>query len=67
METIPDLEKKLYDTEQRLENVQALLDIVCAKVIVLVFPFSVIYVSGGWIVDLIQRQHVNNCFSRVFC
>ncbi|XP_067944067.1 CAP-Gly domain-containing linker protein 1 homolog isoform X2 [Watersipora subatra] len=31
VETIPDLEKKLYDTEQRLENLQALLDIVSTK------------------------------------
>lgn len=32
VETIPDLEKQAYDTQQRYENVEALLDIVSAKV-----------------------------------
>jgi len=32
VERIPDLEKQLYDTKQKLENLQALLDIVSAKV-----------------------------------
>ncbi|KAF6019101.1 hypothetical protein EB796_022598 [Bugula neritina] len=31
VERIPDLEKQLYDTKQKLENLQALLDIVSAK------------------------------------
>ena len=32
VDTIPDIEKKLSDTEQRLENTQALLEIVSQKV-----------------------------------